>query len=145
MAKIKTKGTSLKVDISGVQTALAQVVSLSKDNMQTETYDADTLDNADAGIPYEPTGRSEGGNLSGELFFDPGLAGHKYLTTLLDDPSSYFAGDTDLACTLGFASDPAVEWPFYAAGLALGVNVALNDGLKAPFEFKLKKLPTFPE
>lgn len=144
MAKVKTKGTALKVDVADVQTAIAQIISLTKDNMAVQTYDATTLDQTDPGILYEPTGFVEGGSVSGELFFDPSLAGHQYLTTILSAPETYFAGDDNLECTLAFATAPEVAWTFYAAGMGLGVNVAANDGLKSPFEFKLKGLPTFP-
>jgi len=61
-------------------------VDLDKDEMASETYEADTLDNTDAGIPHMPTGRTEGGSLSGEMFFDPALAGHQKLTALLMYP-----------------------------------------------------------
>lgn len=137
MAKIKCKGTALQQTISSTFVAVAQIVSLDKDNMESETYEADTLDNTDAGIPYAQTGRSEGGSLSGELFFDPALAGHQRLTALLTYPQ-------EEAWKLIFADAGLTEWPFTGAGFGLGVAVALNDGLKAPFSIKLSKLPTFP-
>ena len=136
MAKLKCKGTALQQKIATVFVAVAQIISLDKDEMASETYESDTLDNADAGIPYDATGRSEGGNLSGELFLDPALAGHKVLTALIAYPQEE---DWKLIFT------NAVEWPFKGAGFGMGATVALNDGLKAAFTIKLSKLPTFPD
>ena len=136
MAKLKCKGTVLQQEVASVFVPIAQVISLDKDEMTSETYESDTLDNADAGIPYSETGRSEGGNLSGELFLDPALAGHKILTGLIAYPQQE-------NWKLIFTN--ATEWPFVGAGFGMGATVALNDGLKAPFTIKLSKLPTFPD
>jgi hypothetical protein len=137
MAKVKCKGTALQQQIGTVYTTVAQVISLDKDEMVSETYESDTLDNTNAGIPYDSTGRSEGGSLSGELFFDPALAGHKALLELVTTPA-------DEAWKLIFADTGLTEWTFTGAGFGMGVTVALNDGLKSGFSIKLDGLPTFP-
>lgn len=137
MAKVKCKGTVLKMDISESLTAVAQVISLTLPDMESETTEVDTLDNTDAGIPYLSTGRTEGGSTSGELFLDPALAGHKAMLDLLETPA-----ETDWSFT--FADTGATEWLFAGAGFGFGGAVALPEALKGTFSIKLTGLPTFP-
>ncbi len=141
MAKLRGKGTILNSDISGAAVAVAQIISLNIPDMESETYESDTLDNPDAGIPYDVTGRTEGGSMSAEMFFDPGLAGHQALLQVLSAPVDY----ADTAWNLIFASaSPSVTWPFVGAGLGIGGPIVLNDGIKATMTVKLDKIPTFP-
>jgi len=137
MALIKCKGTALKQTISAVLTTVAQVISLDLPEAESETYEADTLDNTSAGIPYKHTGRSEGGSCSGELFYDPALAGHKALTELIRLPQSE-------AWQILFADVGASTWTFTGSGFSLGGSVALNDGLKVSFSIKLDGIATYP-
>jgi hypothetical protein len=137
MSKIKCKGTALKQQISAAYVAVAQVISLELPDMESETYESDTLDNTDAGIPYSQTGRSEGGSCSGELFYDPALTGHKNLLELITTPA-------EENWQILFADTGASTWTFVGAGFGFGGTVALNDGLKGKFSIKLSKVPTFP-
>jgi len=137
MAKIVCKGTVLQQEIATVYTPVAQVISLDLPEMESETYEADTLDNATAGIPYESTGRTEPGSLSGELFYDPVLQSHKDLLALLTTPAAQ-------NWKVIFADVGTSEWAFAGAGISFGGTVALNDGLKGSFGIKLGNLPTFP-
>ena len=137
MAKVKCKGTVLNQTIATVLTAIAQVISLDGPGMESETYEADTLDNSDAGIPYKPTGRSEGGSLGFDVFFDPALAGHLNLLDLLTRPATE-------TWQIIFADSGTSEWDFDSAGLSFSPTVALGDGLKASCSLKLDGLPSFP-
>lgn len=137
MAKIKSKGTTLKQEIASVLTAVAQVISLTLPECESETYEADTLDNENAGIPYEPTGRSEGGSASAELFYDPALAGHVALLTIITTPAT-------TGWSITFADTATSTWTFDGAGLSFGGTAAMNDGLKGSLSIKLDGLPTFP-
>lgn len=137
MAIVKCKGTTLQQKLSSVYTTVAQIISMDLPEAQSETFEADYLDNASAGIPYEPTGRTEGGSCSGELFYDPALAGHKALTELLRVPQ---AEDWKIV----FADTGASSWTFAGAGFSFGGTVALNDGLKGSFSIKLNGIPTYP-
>jgi hypothetical protein len=136
MAKVKTKGTVLKETISAVLTAVAQVISLDHSGAETETVEADTLDNASAGIPYEATGRAEGGSIDGELFFDPALAGHQLFTDHIIAPA-------DIIYTLTFADSGSTVWTFTAAGYGFDVSVSPGDLLKASFSLKVDGLVTY--
>lgn len=137
MAIVKCKGTALAQQIGTVYTTVAQVISLDLPDMESETFESDTLDNSSAGIPYTPTGRTEGGSLSGELFYDPALSGHQELLTLLTTPA-------DEEWQITFADSGSSTWTFTGAGFSFGGTVALNDGLKGSFSIKLDGLPTFP-
>jgi len=137
MTKIACKGTVLQQEIGTVYTAVAQIISLDLPEMESETFDADTLDVATAGIPYQPTGRTEPGSLSGELFYDPALAGHQALLELLTTPAAE-------NWKIIFSDTGVSEWTFSSAGLSFGGTVALNDGLKGSFSLKLGDLPSFP-
>jgi len=137
MAKIQCKGTVLQQEIASGYTAVAQIISLDLPDMEAETYESDTLDNSDPGIPYSSTGRTEGGSLSGELFYDPALDGHQALLTLLGAPPS-----TSENWKLVFADAAPTTWSFAGAGFGFGGTVALNDGLKGSFSIKLDKIPT---
>ncbi|KKN79786.1 hypothetical protein LCGC14_0336410 [marine sediment metagenome] len=135
MAKIKGKGTVLKQDVAGL-VAVAQIISLNMDGIESETYEADTLDNTSAGILYSQTGRSEGGSTSGELFWDPVLAGHQAMTDIIITP-------VETAWELSFADAATTLWSIPGAGLGLGLSFVLNDGVKASFEIKHSGLPGF--
>lgn len=139
MAKVRCKGTAIQQYISSVYVSVGQVISLDGPDMEAETYEADTLDNTDAGIPYESTGRVEGGTLSGEMFYDPALDSHKDFLELLTTPPT-----TNEQWKLLFADTGTSEWTFTGAGISFSPTVALNDGLKASFSIKLDKIPTFP-
>lgn len=137
MAICKCKGTVLEQTLATVLTPIAQVISLDGPEQEAESFEADTLDNASAGIPYKPTGRTEGGSLSGELFLDPALAGHTHMLDLLTDPQTE-------SWELTFADDVATAWPFSSAGFSLSPTIALADGLKATFSIKLDGMVTLP-
>lgn len=137
MSQLICKGTVLQQTISSVLTPVAQVIGIDLPEMESETYESDTLDNSDAGIPYAPTGRTEGGSASGELFLDPALTGHKAMLALLTTPAT-------CVWAIVFADVAVTTWTFTGAGLSMGGTVALKDGLKGKFGIKLSGIPTFP-
>jgi len=134
MSKLICKGTTLYQTIASVATPIAQIISLDGPGVESETFEADTLDNEDSGIPHQATGRTEGGSLSGEMFFDPALVGHQNLTELLRLPA-------EETYALGFSDGSDMN--FTGAGFSLSTAVALNDGLKASFSIKLSGIPTY--
>jgi hypothetical protein len=137
MAVIRSKGSSLAIGTSNTYVAVAQIISLDGPDMSSETFEADTLDNNSAGIPYKPTGRTEGGKVSGELFFDPAL--HSGLLAILTSPTN------SLACQIAFGAtnNGNAAWTFAGAGFDFSPAVALKEGVKAKFAVKLDGIPTF--
>jgi hypothetical protein len=137
MAIVKCKGTVIQQEISSVYTTVAQVISIDLPEAESETFEADYLDQTGAGIPYEATGRSEGGSCSGEMFYDPALTGHQNLTELIRVPQAE-------NWKIVFVDEETSNWSFTGAGFSLGGTLALNDGLKASFGIKLSGIPTYP-
>lgn len=134
MAKIKCKGTKLQQDLASVYTDVAQVISFEHSGCESETFDATSLD---SGVfkEYAQTGYSEPGTVSGELFYDPALAGHQNLTDLIVTPA-------DENWKVIFAdSGASVMGPFVGAGFAFGFAVDMGDGLKGSFSIQVDGNP----
>lgn len=141
MTVVRSKGTVLQQTVGTTYTAVAQIISLDLPDMEAETFEADTLDNANAAIPHKGTGRSEGGSVGFEGFLDPALAGHQSLLELLTTPPVI---GSEEAWKIIFADTGTTEWSFTGAGVSIGGTVALGDGLKFTGGIKLDGLPTFP-
>lgn len=135
------KGTALKTEVASVLTAVANLISIDLPEHAAETFEADTLDNADVGIPHQATGRVEGGSVGFEGFLDPVAATFQQLTDLLLDPTFASTGDGG---SITFSDAALTVWPFLMAGLTLGGTVALNDGVKFSGSIKLNKTVTWP-
>ena len=103
MATRPCKGTLLKATIASVLTPIAQVIGIDTGDIEGETYEADTLDNLSAGIPYAPTGRVEGGKTSGELFFDYNESSHAAYVALI--------GTGGVPCASRSRSSRPSTWP----------------------------------
>jgi hypothetical protein len=129
----RCKGTVLSKGVANVLTAVSQVIGIDLPTVEVETFEADTLDNTDAGIIYKPTGRVEGGSLGFELFYDP------YSHTALE--AIFAAPTTTTNWSVTFVGGGA--WAFDCVGFSLGGTVALKDGLKGKATAKLTKVPTF--
>lgn len=138
MAKLRCKGTVLKVTVASVLTPIAQIVSFDFGDMKAETAECDTLDNANPGIPKMNTGRADGGKVSGELFFDPALASHIAYYGLVAAPPT-----TETACAILFTNSPQTTMSYNAVGFGLSGQVAIKEGLKGKFEHEISGLPTF--
>ena len=135
MTILKCKGTKLQSEVATVLTDIAQLLSIEGPDSEVESFEADTLDNADAGIPMKPTGRVGGGSVSFEMFLDPALAGHQALlakiTTPVSDSWSLIFSDT-------------TAWPFEGIFKSLSPTVDLADGLKASGSVELDGIVTYP-
>lgn len=141
MAIIIGKGTALKKEIASVLTAVANLISLDLPEGAAETFEADTLDNANPGIPHKATGRVEGGSVGFEGFLDPVLASFQAFTDMLNDPT---LATTDDGGSITFADTAATVWPFQIAGVTIGGSVVLNDGVKFSGSLKLDGMVTYP-
>lgn len=138
MAVVRCKGTTFKVTIATVLTPLAQIISMDFGPIKMETVECDTLDNTSPGIPKMNTGRVDGGKVSGELYFDPALAGHVSYVGLVEAPPT-----TTMACAIVFANSPASTMLYNAVGFSLSGTIGLKDGLKGKFDMEISGLPTF--
>lgn len=137
MAIVKCKGTVLQQELAMIYTAVAQVISMEHSGTESETFESTTLDTSGAGKTYSQTGYTEPGTLSGELFYDPALAGHQAITDLLTTPA-------DQNWKVIFADIGTTEYPFRSAGVGFDFSVDMADGLKGSFSMQLDGLGTWP-
>ena len=137
MAKVPSKGTVLQQEISSVFTAVAQLTEISQGGIESETYDATTLDTSGAGKEYSQTGYSEGGTVDISGFYDPALAGHQAITDLVTTPA-------DQNWKIIYADTGTTECPFTSAGLSWETTAAMADGLKFSSSLKVDGLLTLP-
>lgn len=135
MAKVKVKGTTLKQTIAMSLTDVAQLTSVSVSGNENETVDSDTLDNASSGIPYESTGRTEGGSVDFEGLYDPALAGHQAITDLLTTAA-------DTVWNIVWA-DTTVH-AFTSAGVGFDVDAQQGALLQCSGSLKVDGLATWP-
>lgn len=134
--KIAGKGSVLSLSVAGIAIAVAQVISIELPEQKMETVETDTLDNAEAGVPHDPTGRTEGGEAGCELYLDP--ASHSFFTEWLNE-TDYDEMKKDCSIQFGGGASPP-SWAFKAAGVSLGGKIAFNDYIKGTAKFKLDKL-----
>lgn len=120
MAKIKGKGTVVQHTISASLTAIAQVLSVEHSGSGSETYKSTSLDST-VFHTYDQTGFSEGGQVTLELFYDPSLVGHQFITDLIAAPA-------DNAMKIIYAD--TAEQSFTAASVQFSATVVMDDGVK---------------
>lgn len=137
MAKVICKGTKLKQTIAASLVDIAQVSSIEESGAESNTYASTTLDQVDAFETEDLTGYSKSGTISGELYYDPALAGHKAITSRIATPASN-------AMQLVFADQAATTKSFTVTGHKFGATVDMGDGLKGKFEFKISGNPGWP-
>lgn len=133
MTILQSKGTRLGIGLANSIVNLAQVLSIDYSGLKSNTFAATTLD----GAVYEKklqTGYSSPGQIAAELFFDPAVRAS--LTGYVDTPAEFRARIT-------FADDPPTAWVFKAAGIELGVKVAMEDGVKSSVTIELSEAPTW--
>lgn len=139
MAIVIGKGSVFKQEVSTVLTTIAQLYSIDLPEHAIETFEADTLDNTNVGIPYKPTGRVEGGSVGLSGFLDPALASFQILTDRINAPT------TAEGASITFADSGTTAWTFETAGLTLGGTIVLNDGVKFTCTIKLDgAIESFP-
>lgn len=133
MAKIVGKGGKIQQTIATTLTDVAQVLSLEFAGSESLTYDSTTLD---GGVfkTYDPTGYSEPGTVSGEMFYDPALVGHQALTDLISSPAdeSWKLIYSDLS-----------EQAFTGASFGMDVSIVMDDGVKGSFSIQIDGDPAW--
>ena len=136
MAKVASKGTVLKQEISSTFTAVAQLTELSYSGGESETFDTTCLDSG-VGKTLGQTGYSEAGEVSLGGFYDPALAGHQAISDLVTTPA-------DNNWKIIFADSGTTAMTFTSAGVSWEVTAAMSDGLKFSSTLKCDGLPVYP-
>lgn len=86
MAKIPGKGSVLQLNDGGTGlVAIANVISIDGPGREAGTWNSTDLGSG-ADMTFEPTGYTDNGEVSAEIFYDPTLPGHIELEALMDAP-----------------------------------------------------------
>lgn len=136
MAKVKVKGAALQQELAMTFTTVAQLTSLNLSGAESETVESDTLDNTSAGIPYESTGRSEGGSVDFEGIHDVALAGHQAITDLITTPA-------DQNWKIVNADSGSTEEAFTGAGVSHDRTYEQGDLVRFSGSIKVDGLITY--
>lgn len=130
---IASKGSSLSIGAGNAAAAIASLISLDGPEIESETFEADTLDNNTAGIPYLPTGRVEGGKIGGEVFLSSANKA-AVLSSIATMASSF--NTTNAVVSYG-SGNSAITFSMALAGMGLSPSAALKDGVKAKLSAKV--------
>ena len=132
----------MNLGIAGASAAVGQMISIDLPEMEVETFEADTLDNSNAGIPHKASGRIEGGSVGGELFLDPMVSSTAIRGFLIGGAANLTpaAASNTASVVLG---DGSTTCTFATAGMSLGGAVALNEAVKGNFTAKLDGIPVW--
>ena len=136
MAIVKCKGTKLQHTVSASLVDIAQILSIEHSGSGSETFESTTLD---GGVykTFAPTGYSNPGQVSAEIFYDPALAGHQAITDLIATPATN-------AMKMIYADTAATNQSFTSAGVEFGNTVAMDDGLKGSITYTVTGDPGWP-
>jgi hypothetical protein len=136
MAIVKCKGTKLQHTVSASLVDIAQVLSIEHSGSGSETFESTTLD---GGVfkTFAPTGYSNPGTVSAEIFYDPALVGHQAITDLIATPATN-------AMKLIYADTAATNQSFTSAGVEFGNTVDMADGLKGSITYTVTGDPGWP-
>ena len=131
VATVASKGSALSFGASGSLTALAQLTSVDLSGVETETFDASTLDQSGTKKIKIPTGYYDPGEISAEGFFDAtamaAITGFSTATPIVKAAASISGGAgaiTVLASTT-------------VASVSYDIKMAMNDGIKISFKLGL--------
>lgn len=132
MSKHACKGTVLKQYISGSYVAVAQVMSVDRNDVGGNSWDATDLDSTwqekGAAIP-------DAGSTGWEVFYDPQLAGHQAIRG---------AHSTQTNWRIAYADGAGSNEDFTSAVLKTSVSVKVNDGLKMSVKTENTGAATLP-
>src|SRR3990167_7695174 len=106
------------------------------------TFDSTTLDGGIAKT-YAATGYAEGGEVSGELFYDPALSGHQSFTDLIERDITAVGGTAN-NFRITYADTAATTQTFSVVGVGAAAAVAMDDGLKMKFKLKISGTAGWP-
>jgi hypothetical protein len=115
---------------------IAQLLSIEHSGSGSETFESTTLDGSTYKT-FAPTGYSNPGEVSAELFYDPALAGHQAITDLIATPATN-------AMKLIYADTAATNQSFTSAGVQFGATVDMGDGLKGSVTYTVTGDPGWP-
>lgn len=120
--------------ISMSLTDIAQALSIEHSGSGSETFKSTSLDTGPFHT-YDQTGYSEPGQVTLELFYDPALAGHQFITDLITTPA-------DNASKIIYSD--TTQQSFTQSGVQFGVSVVMDDGIKGTATYQVDGDPGWP-
>jgi hypothetical protein len=135
MARIKGKGCSFELSVSGTYTAIAQIKSLSLSGATVESKQIDTLDTA-TWVAHDVTGRSLPPTFSAEVYYDPALASHQAVTNVMDTPAV-------TNCKIKYSDTGPSTQTFALAGLGFDVSIVADDFVSGTINAQVSGDPDF--
>lgn len=140
MAKVKSKGTLLKLDIAATLTDVAQLLSLKPPAFRSTDYGEFTLDQSGTGRERELTGYAESDPFEAEFYWDPDLAVHDAIIDhITADPP------TEQTWQILFVNTGASTIDWTGVGLEMSPTVPVGDGLKASIKGEVDGLATYTQ
>lgn len=134
MAILKGKGTVLQQTISSVLTDVAQVLSVDLSGEGTSDFDSTDLSTS-VWETRALTGYANPGTAKAELFFDPALAGHQSIVTLISTPAT-------CVWKLKYSDSGPSSLTYTSAGVQLDQKIVMKDGVKATLTMNRSGAPT---
>ena len=139
---VVSKGSILSVDVATVLTAVAEVLSINVSGAKSETFETHYINQSAAGKTKLATGFADPPTVQAQLFYIPTNTGHQALTDEITTPTIVAANQLDGQIT--FADSGPSTLPFKIAGIEFGLQLAMNDGVKADVTFEVSGQPTWP-
>ena len=147
MAKLRSKGCVLQQTISSVLTTVAQVISMDSSGEASLDFDSTTLDQS---LHYETkdlTGYASPGTFKFELFYDPALAGHIALRSLVDGVGFTPVAPQTCVFKIKYSDATAIlttpsSTTFSIAGISMDEKFATGDGIKMSVTMNKTSSPT---
>jgi hypothetical protein len=131
LAIVKCKGTKLQHTVAASLVDIAQLLSIEHSGSGSETFESSTLDGSTYKT-FAPTGYSNPGEVSAELFYDPALAGHQAITDLIATPATNASLSRRLACSSGRPSIWATDSRAASLTPSLATRVGLPNASTTP-------------
>lgn len=147
MSKLRSKGCLVQQSLATVFTNVGQVISMDQTGEASLDFDSSTLDQT---LHYETkdlTGYASPGQVKLEIFYDPALAGHIALRSLIDGVGSTPVAPQTSTFKIKY-SDATVLLPtpsstsFSVAGVSMDEKFSMKDGVKASVTLNRTSAPT---
>lgn len=132
--KVKSKGTSLLMEIASVYTAIPNLKSLSITGIKSETFASETLDGT-AFKTKDPTGYVEPATISAEVFRDPDDTVHQAFIAKAAAPAA-----NNFKVT--YADATPLSEIYSGVGFGYDTTAAPADGLTSTFTIETSGAPS---
>jgi hypothetical protein len=128
---IASKGSSFGIQSGNTYTPVAALLSLDGPGPEAESFEARTLD-GNAGVDHLPTGYTEPGEISGEMFL---TSANK--TAVLAAINNLSANQAVTNAQMSYGTgNAAITFNTAFGGLSFTPTAAMKDGVKAKFKAK---------